>query len=340
MQREQGNNTTRILCLLSGSLDSQLAACLLRKQGLAVRALTFTHPLTDASPARAAAYRLGLELEQEDITPEFIRVLSRLKARRCKSGDLCMVYHTRLLRRALERMPELGCRYLCTGSMVKERHHWQTAEGYLHVDRRAGCEGLVIRPLSGRLLPATLAEKEGVLSRAGLATLSGPAGNELAELAGHYDLPLVHASHTRCAFSDDVFARRVEDLCAHEGLHDARTLRMLRLGRHFRLGPRAKLVVGRNAAENAEIEGGAELYDLLIRVDQGSGPTGIMPFSAPPEQVELAAGICVRYSDASGEEPVRVRIRSARELRHTRARALTPSAIEPLKIGQPREDAR
>ena len=160
----------------------------------------------------------------------------------------------------------------------------------------------------------------------------GQAARRGGELAERYGLTHYGLSCTRCTLADPVFARRVEDLRDHEGLHDARMIQLLRMGRHFRIGDRAKLVMGRDASENAMIEGGAELYDLLLKVDPGTGPTGIMPISASEDEILLGAGICIRYSDVVSNGLVRVRVRTSRGVNHLNVPPLSEADVEPFKV--------
>ena len=53
------NTGVRALSLFSGGLDSQLAVCLLREQGVTVQGLAFRSLFFDARKAERAAARLG-----------------------------------------------------------------------------------------------------------------------------------------------------------------------------------------------------------------------------------------------------------------------------------------
>ena len=58
------NRSVRALLLLSGGLDSQVAACLLRDQGIDVQGVVFTSPFFDGRPALEAARNLDIPVEQ------------------------------------------------------------------------------------------------------------------------------------------------------------------------------------------------------------------------------------------------------------------------------------
>jgi hypothetical protein len=73
---------------------------------------------------------------------------------------------------------------------------------------------------------------------------------------------------------------------------------LLKLGRQFRLSPQAKLVLGRDEADNDRLEAlaPAELLKLLCR--DVNGPLGVLCGQPSAEDVALAAGIVASYGQA------------------------------------------
>lgn len=320
------------LCLMTGGLNSQLAVCLLKEQGLQVHGLTLSHPLFDPAKAVAAAARLNISHEVREFSAPLIHVLSDNEESGDPSGRLCLLYHVAMLSLAREMMEDLGFDFVCTGGVLNQGLLSQTADAFLRMDKTSGCAGRVVRPLSAGRLPATEAERRGWIQRERLLDLEGPSRDRLLALAEQYGLPLCEPDTTESYFTDSVFAGRVRDLRQHEGFQGIKALRLLRLGRHFRIGPTTKLVVGRNEHENARLEGMTELYDLLLKVEQVPGPSGLIPFTATDSQVEKAAAICLRYSDAKPGQSCRVRIRSPRESRWLDAVPATPEEVATYRI--------
>ena len=56
-----------------------------------------------------------------------------------------------------------------------------------------------------------------------------------------------------CLLTEKVFSRRLKDLFFSQSDPDLREIELLKVGRHFRIFPHTKLVVGRNKSENEEI---------------------------------------------------------------------------------------
>lgn len=302
----------RAIMLLSGSLDSQLAACILREQGIDLHSVVFTSPFYTAEPARAASHRLGLPLQEIDFTARLVDVFEKCSALDDVTSNLCVECHAEMLRFATERMDEFQCRFVGTGEVLNQRPATQSAEALRYIQEYADKADCIVRPLSARLLPQTLPEREGWIDRGLLLDIEGDQRERQQDLAAKYGLPVPSHSTVPFPLTDPAFGDRLKDLRAHEGLGGKRALALLRIGRHFRLGPVTKLVIGQSDRENAELEQLAELYDLVLTVEDIPGPTGLLPIVATDDQIRLAASICAGYSDVAPNGVAPVRVRSTR----------------------------
>jgi predicted ribosome quality control (RQC) complex YloA/Tae2 family protein len=75
-----------------------------------------------------------------------------------------------------------------------------------------------------------------------------------------------------------------------------------KVGRHFRLSPGAKAVVGRNEEENHRLQILARQGDFLLEVKGCGSPITLLWGEAGEEEIHLAAAITARYSDAQDGE--------------------------------------
>ena len=322
----------RALVLLSGGLDSQLALALVRELGVGVHAVTFTSPFFNDDAAHAAARALNVPLEAVDFTPALVRILESNCIVDDVSSDPSHACHVAMARMAGERMQELGCHFLATGDVLGQRASTQSLDRLKAVNEQCGWGDYLLRPLSARLLPLTLPEREGWIDRSRLLELEGGSRDTQQRLALHHGLRVYPDACGSSCLADPVLRGRLQDLRSHEGLQGKRALSLLSIGRHFRLGPATKLVLGRNEGENAELEGNAELYDLVLKLEDVHGPTGLLPLVATEDQVELAATICARYSDAEPGAATRVRVRSSQGSRVLTVRAQTPEEVDLHRI--------
>jgi hypothetical protein len=102
--------------------------------------------------------------------------------------------------------------------------------------------------------------------------------------------------------TDEVFSRRLKDLFSASPHLALREIELLKLGRHFRIGPLTKLVVGRNEKENHTIHSLSKETDLVLRTVSVPGPTVLVLGDLTPELEDLATSITVSYSDAGNDE--------------------------------------
>jgi len=322
----------RALCLLSGGLDSQIAAAVLREQGIDLHGVMFSSPLAEPFYAEKAAARLGVPIRTDDFTAPLVKLLERSSNGGDFAGAVGMAYCTEMMRRARQLVEELNCHFICTGDVLNQRSPVQSKSAFMRVDHESRCQGEVLRPLSARMLPETKPERKGWVERSGLLALQGADLRTQEELARRFEITAYRPDPIFSWLFDKTYVKRLQDLIAHEGLQGARSLSLLRLGRHFRLTEKVKLVVGRNENENALLEGMAELYDIVLKVEDARGPTGIIPFTASEEEIELAAAVVARYSDTAAAPKVMVRVREPRALRRVAVTPERPQSVDRLRI--------
>ncbi len=320
------------LSLLSGGLDSRLAVCVLREQGVNVHGVCFESPFFSADAARAAAAQLGVPLHTVDFTADIVALLDRPKHGFGSRMNPCIDCHAAMIRRADRLRKALNFHCLATGEVLDQRPMSQNKRSLQLVAEESGCGAVLLRPLSARLLPETEPEKRGWIDRAQLLAIHGRSRKEQIRLAEIHGLARYPAPAGGCRLTEPGFCRRLKDLQDHEGFGGRRALNLLRYGRHVRLSDSLKLIVGRHEQDNVALEGEAELYDLVLRVADYPGPTGLLSLRANEEQIARAASICARYSDAPKSRAVRVQVRSVREQWDVNVRSADPASIQPWLI--------
>ena len=160
---------------------------------------------------------------------------------------------------------------------------------------------------SGRCLKPDLPENEGLVDRERLLDIAGRGRKRQIALAGHYGLTDYPAPAGGCLLTDVGYSRRLEDLFAHQDGCTEEELHLLKYGRHFRLNPQTKLIVGRTQKDNENIlKYHNPQTDTLIDVKDHSSPLALIPGGASKEATYLAGCICVGYSKASNLTPIDV----------------------------------
>lgn len=323
----------RGLGLLSGGLDSRLAACVIRSQGIEVRAVTFESAFFSAAKGRAAAEALGIPLSVVPFQDDIVALIEHPPHGFGAGMNPCIDCHARMLRRAGELMRELGFDFLFTGEILNQRPMSQNRRSLELVARASGFADLIVRPLSARLLPETEAERRGLVDRARLLDLEGRTRARqfaMAESFGLADRPPVGGG---CCLTEPHFAARVRDLRAHGALRDPAAVALLRFGRHFRLDGGVKLIVGRDEADNEAIERLAPPDAAVLTLAAEPGPTCLLAPAGTEEQTLAAARFCVAHSRRRTAPAAEVRVRRPGGAESVvLAAPAAPAAIEAARV--------
>jgi len=298
----------RGLSLLSGGLDSQLAVCVLREQGLHVEAVVFESPFFKIEAAKRAADKLKVVLHVVPFTEDILALVKHPPHGFGGALNPCIDCHARMIRRAGDLMREKGFDFVATGEVLNQRPMSQNRRSLGIVEKDAALDGRLLRPLSALLLDPTVPEQEGVVDRARLLGLSGRSRKPQMELAAKYGMKEYPSPAGGCLLTEKGFCRKVADLQGHEGLDDERLVRLLLCGRHFRLPGGAKCVAGRDARDNAALVQARREGDVLLHTVNVPGPTVLLSKGVGEGDLALAAGLCAGYGDHGSRKEVIVRI--------------------------------
>lgn len=298
----------RGLSMLSGGLDSQLAICVLRQQGIEMQAVLFQSPFFEIGAALAAAEAMQIKLHVVDFTDDILSLVEHPPHGFGSCMNPCVDCHARMLKRTGALMRELGCDFISTGEVLNQRPMSQNGKALRTVAEASGYAEQIVRPLSAKRLPPSRPEREGLVDRDRLLDFNGRTRKPQLALAAAFGLTDYPSPAGGCRLTEPNYARRLRDLKAHEGLRTARLIALLPLGRHLRLPGGSKLVVGRDQAENAAIEQAAIESDVRLRTAVVPGPTLLIPDVAREEDLTLAAQICAAYGDHGEQATVAIRI--------------------------------
>ena len=306
----------KVVALLSGGLDSQLAVKMMQKQGFEVSAVAIKTPFCDFDCGRGCGFEirqraddLGVDLKTVYLGDEYIKMLKSPKHGRGAGFNPCIDCRAMMFEAAKERMDEIGAEFVISGEVLGQRPMSQHSRALRTIEDETGLKGKILRPLSARLLPPTDPEKEGLIRREDLGMIRGRTRSGQLRMAKEYGIRDPPNAGGGCLLTDRSFGRKAADLFAHTQDPTLNDVELLKLGRHFRLDSTTKLVVGRNRDENSAIESLALPQDMLLEVRDHVGPTSLVRGGKGHE--ELAAKITVRYSDAPG--PATVITRGARD---------------------------
>jgi tRNA U34 2-thiouridine synthase MnmA/TrmU len=294
------------IALFSGGLDSALAVLLILRQEIKVTALTFlTHfgcDITDKSSCAhdpfSAAEKFGFDVKMLHLGEKFVDMVTNPPHGYGKNMNPCIDCRILMLREAKEFMETVGADFVFTGEVLGQRPMSQHLIQMNLITRESGLGDKLVRPLSARLMNPTAPETSGLLDREKLENISGRGRKRQIELAAKFGLEDYPTPAAGCLLTDIGYSRRLRDLLAHKTPVDFSDLNLLKIGRHFRISPTTKIIVGRNEQENGKIEqyrrNGQWLFEA---VDVGS-PLTLLEGELSEENIELAAAITARYCDS------------------------------------------
>lgn len=294
----------KAVALLSGGLDSALAIYLVKRQGIDVDAVHFTSffsPLNagdEESPVRKLARQLNVPLRLLSKGKDFLQVIRNPRYGHGKNLNPCIDCRIYTLVKAKKLMEEIGASFIVTGEVVGQRPMSQRKNTIRLIEKRAGCDGLVLRPLSAKILPETRMEEAGFVDREKLLDVAGRGRKVQLRLAAELGLYGYSAPAGGCLLTDKRFSSRVRDLFAHADEVSAADLELLHIGRHLRIRPGLKIVVGRNEAENNRIEPLAAVGSLFSP-ENFPGPLVLAVGRVEPEDEALIGSVLRRYAKES-----------------------------------------
>lgn len=326
----------KAIALLSGGLDSTLAAKIVMEQGIELEALNFLTVFCTCTTrgetclaSQKAVDALGIPLKVFNVSEEYLNVVKHPKHGYGSNMNPCIDCRIYMLKKAKAFMEGVGASFIVTGEVLGQRPMSQRRDAMRLIEKEADLEGFILRPLSAKFLPITVPEKEGWVNREKLLNIQGRSRKPQIRLAEHFGIRDYPCPAGGCLLTDPGFAGRMKDLIVHEPDFSLNDVHLLKIGRHFRFSPELKLVVGRNEEENQKITTFSQDGDILLKLSRHPGPLSLLRRDPEAVEIERAASITVRYSKAKDLEKVEVIYKQARE---NNGRSLLVSPISDAEI--------
>jgi len=294
----------KAVVLLSGGLDSTLAALIVKAQGIALEALNFQTMFGCCKDdARGVAYELGIPYTTLKVGDDYLKVVQEPKHGYGKGINPCVDCRAYMFDLGKKFMDQVGASFLISGEVLGQRPMSQKMRDFKTIEKDTSLEGLILRPLSAHLLPETKPELAGIVDRTKLYGIEGRSRSELVKLAHQFGLEDkdIPQPSTGCALTEPAFAKKVRDIFVHKPDSYARwEFEILKVGRHFRLDALTKVIVSKDEPENAYLEAmerpaGA----VLLRCHNFGGPHALLVGDNSESNRERAAAVMLRYAHKS-----------------------------------------
>ncbi|MEK7765932.1 MAG: hypothetical protein AAB368_06810 [bacterium] len=332
----------KAIALLSGGLDSCLAVQVIQAQGVEVEAFNFQTALcatgskgASCGDATRIAAAQGFNLRVIHIGQEYLDMVSRPKHGWGKNMNPCIDCRILMLRKARQHLDDVKASFIITGEVLGQRpmsQHWRAMKT---VEHESGLEGLLLRPLSARLLPPTIPEIKGWVDRDRLPAIEGRQRKEQFAMAKAFGLVDPPTPASGCLLTDPAYSDRLRDVLRHSstGRLTVHLAQVIKYGRFFRFTPVAFVVVGRNEDDNFNLEGLQTESEWSFKPVNCVGPVALGVGELDGELRRKTASILARYADRPADGQVLV---AARQGPEGRDEMILTGALEPERAGAAR----
>ena len=306
---------TKALLLFSGGLDSCLAAKVLQKKGIKVYGIYFISPFFGKDVSKLAK-QLKLPLKVTKLKQSYIKMLKKPKHGYGKNINPCIDCKIFMLKQAKKYMKQIKAKFIVTGEVLGERPMSQNLTALMKIEKEAGLKNQILRPLSAKLLPKTIAEK--YIKKSKLLSIQGRQRTPQLNLAKKYKLKDYQTPSGGCLLTKTPYANKLKDLFKNQKEITTKDCELLRLGRHFRY-KNNKIIVGRNEKENKII---SKHKGILLEPKAIPGPTTLLL----GKNIKLAAQLTVSHTKAKGKTKVKYNKKTIE------VKPLTKKQIDKLRI--------
>ena len=311
------SKTIKAIGLLSGGLDSSLAVKIMHNQGIHVHAVNFhtgfcfadtrradrrkdkDKPVSGgASDAKSAVAGTDIPLEVVDISKGYLEVIHHPQYGYGKNVNPCVDCRIHMFSLARDMMEQYEADFVFTGEVLGQRPKSQHMKQLGIVAEQSGLGDRLLRPLSAQLLPETLPEREGWVDRDKLFGFHGRNRKPQMELAAELGIDGYPQPAGGCCFlTDPAYGRRVKDLWQNSIKDELEwdDYLLLKTGRHLRVKPDLKVIVGRDEGENMFLEQYAKFMIQLEPIDI-NGPVTVVDRTISEEDLMIAARLTACYS--------------------------------------------
>jgi tRNA U34 2-thiouridine synthase MnmA/TrmU len=316
----------KAVALISGGLDSLLAARVVMEQGVHVEGINFytgfcveghTHAIRKKDRARPkrnnalwSAEQLGIKLHIVDIIEDYKDVVINPKHGYGSNLNPCLDCKIFMVNKAREWIEANGFDFIITGEVVGQRPMSQRKDTLPVIARDSGAGERLVRPLCAKNLPPTLPETEGWLDREKLYGFNGRSRKPQIALAKQFGFEDFAQPAGGCCFlTDKQYSVKLADLWSSRGSreYDLDDIMLLKVGRHLRPRPHFKLIVGREEGENRFLEGYRKRFIHIIPTSH-SGPLVLLDGEPGADDIELAARLTARFSQGRDADHVTVSV--------------------------------
>ncbi len=298
---EEVSRKVRAIALISGGLDSILAAKVLMNQGIEVIGLNFTSPFWTTNSYDEFYKKISIQnnfiINNVEVENDYYEMVRKPLHGHGKHINPCIDCKIYMLRMAKNLMSVYHADFIVTGEVLGQRPMSQMRDKLRIIEKESGLEGYLLRPLSAKLLPETIPEINGLVDRSLLLDINGRTRKIQNQLKELYGITYFSPPAGGCLLTEIHYERKMIDYFNNYDSSDKNKITLLRYGRHFRYKGK-KIIVGRNNIDNEMILKYREDDEIFMEVPDIGSPVTLVESGSGYEVIEFAAQLTALYSDA------------------------------------------
>ena len=308
--------SVRALSLFSGGLDSICATRLVMEQGIEVIAVKFVSPFFGYDILRdpdtyitGVREKYGIDVMVVDISDDYLRMLRNPLHGFGRYFNPCVDCKIFMLNRARAMLDEMGASFLISGEVLGQRPMSQRRDTLNVITRDSATRGVLLRPLSAKLMDETEAERAGLVDREKLLDFSGRGRSRQIALAKRFGITDYPSPAGGCILADPILSRRIARVYGGDFVVTPATMsvvdvELMLIGRQFVLPGGGWLVLGRDEKENLRLTELREPGDFHILIEERPGPEALLRRAAElydgngnkEGDIAAAAALVARYA--------------------------------------------
>ncbi|MEA3273276.1 MAG: tRNA 4-thiouridine(8) synthase ThiI [Patescibacteria group bacterium] len=306
------------LILFSGGLDSLLVARIMENLGFKITALIFQSCFFSPKVALDMTSKYNFKIITKNISKQQLEIVKCPRFGYGKNINPCLDCRLLMLKTAKKIARKEKFSIIVTGEVLGQRPMSQNRRAFTLIEKESGLENNILRPLSGKLLPKTIYERDGLINRNKLYEILGKNRQKQLGLLEKYKITEYPTPSGGCLLTDPEFSHRLKTLLQKNPNCKINDIQLLKQGRLF-WDKKNLIVVGRDEADNQQLE---KTYrkstDVLMELVEYPGPLMLIRNFGNKKptisKLKEVGKMLIRYcSKVKGKRNLKVRVRQLDE---------------------------
>ncbi len=303
--KEQNFNSghCKALLLFSGGLDSLLVYYILKRENIDVQALIFKTPFFTEEKTVGIAEKNHIKFRVVELGQSYIdNILIHPSHGYGKNLNPCIDCHGYMVSKAKEILEQEDYNFIATGDVLNQRPMSQNRGALMELEKFTDTQGMILRPLSAKLLPQTEVEKSGCIDRNKLFDINGRSRKVQLNLTKELGISYFSSPGGGCLLTDPGYSKKARILLKFFENPLSEYFEIIKFGRMFFIDD-SIIILGRNHSDNIKLKefSHGEYYEPI----NIPGPSAI--FFGDKTKKDYLFDLISIYSDAENGQKVDIK---------------------------------